>query len=176
MVEQYGADDNNVSVAREVEQVCDAYKGIEDYEQEFSNLSVGVVKGKKLPHKAILLLAIIKLIEDGVITQNRIELDNITADAFASRWHYYFGEIKLPSVWTPFWYLKSESFWHFMPKQNDGVLEELIKFAGHPSIGQMRPVIKYAYLDKALFDCLTENESRIKLKYMLENEYVVKYY
>lgn len=165
--------ENEITVVRESEPLLDVYKDLEDYAKEFANLSVGIVKGKKLPHKAILLLAIMHLIEECVISENRIELDKTVANAFATSWKKYLGDTKLPSVWIPFWYLKSDSFWHFKPNENSEVIMDgLIKFAGHPSIGQMRHVIKYAYLDDALFGYFRNDESRNSLKRILEIFYI----
>lgn len=171
--EQYSIEDNGFNVESKDEPVSDVYKEIKDYETDFANLSVGVVKGKKLPHKAILLLGIMKLIEDGTLTENRIGLDKIIADAFSFCWRKYFGDTKIPSIWTPFWYLKSESFWHFKPNGNEDILQGLLQFAGHPSIGQMRPVIKYAFLDKALFEYMENDGCREKLKEVLIKTYIL---
>lgn len=151
-------------------------KDFDDYVRGFSNLSVGVVNGKKLPHKAILLISIMNLIENGIVAENQIGLDKTIALAFASTWRKYYGDVKPPSVWTPFWYLKSEAFWHFEPKENDEeLLQGLLKFAGHPSIGQMRLVIKHAYLDDALFVFFRTDDSRHSLKKILEITYIEEY-
>lgn len=171
-MEQYQFEEKGIAIVREDDKSVETYKELDEYVHEFANLSVGIVNGKKLPHKAILLLGLMNLVEDGIITVNRIELDNTIADAFSSCWHHYFGDKKRPSLWTPFWYLKSESFWHFEPKGNKDLLQGLLSFAGHPSIGQMRPVIKYAYLDKALFDYLENEGCRKKLKDVLVNTYI----
>lgn len=170
--DQYNIEANCITMVREDEPVFDVYKELDDYAQEFANLSVGVIKGKKLPHKAILLISIMKLIEKGVITKNRIELDKTIAEAFSSCWKKYYDDTKIPSVWIPFWYLKSESFWHFKPNGNEELLQGLLVFAGHPSVGQMRPVIKYAYLDKALFDYMENEECCEKLRQVLFDTYI----
>lgn len=126
-----------------------------------------------MPHKAILLICIMNLIKNGVIIENQIEIDKTIVLAFASTWRKYYGDVKLPSVWTPFWYLKSETFWHFEPNENEAeLLQGLLKFAGHPTIGQMRPVIKYAYLDNALFGYFRNDGSRDSLKKILEMTYI----
>lgn len=169
---QYNHEANSVMLTRETEPDFDGNKEIEDYVREFSSLSVGIAKGRKLPHKAILLMSIINLIENGVITENRIELDKTIVNAFSSCWEKYYSDTKLPSLWVPFWYLKSESFWHFKPNGNEELLQGLLLFAGHPSIGQMRPVIRYAYFDEALFDYMNNEECRIKLKQTLLNTYI----
>ena len=170
--EQYFIEANGRAIVHEDEPVFDVYKELDDYVQEFANLSVGVVKGKKLPHKAILLLSIMNLIEDGTLSVNRLELDKTIVNSFASCWKKYFGDVKIPSIWIPFWYMKSESFWHFKPNGNEELLHGLLQFAGHPSVGQMRPVIKYAYLDKALFDYMENDGCREKLRETIINNWL----
>lgn len=159
-------------VVREREPKFDIYKQVDDYCREFANLSVGISGGRKLPHKALVLLSIMNLIEEGVMNENKIELEKVIANKFAELWRKFMGEEKCPSVWTPFWYLKSESFWHFKSNGNDGLLAGLLNFAGHPSIGQMRSVIKYAYLDEALFNFILNKEGRQRLRDVLMNTYL----
>lgn len=169
--EQYTTEANGVSMVREDKPMFDVYKELEDYEKEFANMSVGVSKGRKLPHKAILLIALMKLIETGVITENRIELDSVIANSFCSTWNQYFGT-KVPTVWTPFYHLKGESFWHFKANGNEDKLKDILSFGGTPSVGKMRPIIKYAYLDKALFDYMVNERCRDNLKKVLIETYI----
>ena len=170
----YLKDLEDLAMLREQEPRFDIYKQIDDYCQDFATLSVGVSRGKKLPHKALVLLSIMNLIENGAMNENRIELDKVIANQFAELWRKFMGEEKCPSVWTPFWYLKSELFWHFKSNGNEGLLEGLLNFAGHPSIGQMRSVIKYAYLDDALFNLMQNKEDRLRLMEVLLNTYISK--
>lgn len=169
--EQYSIEANSIAIVCEDEPAFDVYKEIEDYEQEFANLSVGATKGRKLPHKAILLLALMNLIETGVITGNRIGLDKVILNAFSNTWNIYF-DTKVPTVWTPFYHLKGESFWHFKANGNEGKLTDLLSFGGTPSIGKMRTIIKYAYIDKALFDYMENDRCRDKLRTVLLNKYI----
>ena len=142
------------------------------YVEIFRNLSTGVQNGKKLPHKAVLLLSILKLIENGTITENKIHLNKTIANTFASTWGDYLHNNKIPSVWIPFWYMKSESFWHFKALEDENILQNLLCFAGHPSVGQMRNVIKYAYVDEQLFSLMQDREERLKLKKVLIETYL----
>lgn len=173
--EQYANEANGVAMVREGELFFEVCKELDDYAQEFAKLSVGVVGGKKLPHKAILLIALMNLIENGVMMDNRIPLDKTFVNAFTLCWRRYYNDTKVPSVWTPFWYMKSEPFWHFKSVDDDDLLHGLLAFAGHPSIGQMRSVIKYAYLDKALFGFLENDTCREKLKQVLFKNYIASY-
>lgn len=142
------------------------------YVEIFRNLSTGVQNGKKLPHKAVLLLSILTLIENGTITENKIHLNKTIANTFASTWGDYLHNSKIPSAWIPFWYMKSESFWHFKALADENILQNLLCFAGHPSVGQMRNVIKYAYVDEQLFSLMQDREERLKLKKVLIETYL----
>lgn len=142
------------------------------YVEIFRNLSTGVQNGKKLPHKAVLLLSILTLVENVTITENKIHLDKIIANTFASTWGEYLHNTKTPSVWIPFWYMKSEPFWHFKALADENILQNLLCFAGHPSVGQMRNVIKYAYVDEQLFSLMQDREESSKLKKALTETYL----
>lgn len=142
------------------------------YVEIFRNLSTGVQNGKKLPHKAVLLLSILTLIENGTITENKIHLDKSIANTFASTCGNYLQNNKIPSVWIPFWYMKSEPFWHFKALADENILQNLLCFAGHPSVGQMRSVIKYAYVDEQLFSLMKDRKERSKMKEALIETYL----
>lgn len=161
-----------VNMACETQPEFTVYKELEDYGKEFACLSVGVAAGHKLPHKAILLISITNLIDTGTIEENRIPLDKTISSAFISTWKYYFDDAKVPSAWIPFWYMKSESFWHFKAAESEEVLNTLLSFGGHPTVGQMRPVIKYAYFDDALFAFLKNAKNRTLLTDILENTFI----
>ncbi|MBQ7423404.1 MAG: hypothetical protein IJV19_01525 [Prevotella sp.] len=142
------------------------------YKERFAQLSTGVHNGKKLPHKAVLLLSIMALFEGGTIKDNKIELTNVIAHTFTSIWESYHLGDKVPSVWIPFWYMKSEPFWHFKACTDENVLQNLLSFAGHPSVGQMRSVIAYAYLDEPLFELMKNKIQRTSLDQMLIDTYL----
>lgn len=146
-------------------------KDLSDYADDFASLSVAVSKGKKLPHKAILLLGIMQLIEDGDLEGNIIPLDKSIADAFCKSWDKYF-DTKAPSVWTPFYHLKGEPFWHFKALESDEMLDLLLGFGGTPSIGKMRPVIRYAYFDEELFGLMNNVSCREVLRRVLIENYL----
>ena len=146
-------------------------KDLSDYAGDFAALSVAISKGKKLPHKAILLLGVMQLIEEGKLEGNMIPLDKSVADAFVKSWNKYF-DTKAPSVWTPFYHLKGEPFWHFKARDSDETLEMLLSFGGTPSIGKMRPVIRCAYFDDELFGLMNNESSREVLRRFLIENYI----
>lgn len=146
-------------------------KDLSDYSNDFASLSVAVSKGRKLPHKAILLLSIIQMIEDGELEGNMIPLDKSIANAFVKSWDKYF-DTKAPSVWTPFYHLKGEPFWHFKACESDKMLDMLLGIGGTPSIGKMRPVIRCAYFDNELYGLMKNEASREVLRRVLIENYL----
>lgn len=143
-------------------------KTLSHYLEQFNNLSTGPQK----PHKAVLLLSIINMIEDGVVIDNKILLDKNISSYFGYLWNSYKISNHVPSVWIPFWYLKSESFWHFQSKTDETILKNIMLFAGHPTLEQMKKVIKYAYLDEELFLLMTKKEERQTLSNVLISKYL----
>lgn len=143
------------------------------YAEMFRNLSTGVQNGKKLPHKAVLLFSILELVSNGTINDNKIDLNKTIASSFAATWDSFKLGPKTPSVWIPFWYMKSEPFWHFKASTDEGILRNLLSFAGHPTIGQMRNVIKYAFVDEQLFELMRDAKERSALANALMETYLI---
>lgn len=142
------------------------------YAEMFRNLSTGVQNGKKLPHKAVLLLSILELVGNGTINENKIDLSKTVASSFAATWDTFQLGPKIPSVWIPFWYMKSEPFWHFKALTDESMLRNLLSFAGHPTVGQMRNVIKNAFVDEQLFELMRDPNERSALANALIETYL----
>lgn len=87
------------------------------YLDYFSSLYTNTQKGVKAPHKAIMLLSVIDLVEYGVITSNQIEFSERLDPQFQHNWSRYVGQSDVfqPRVGTPFWHLNNEPFWRLVP-------------------------------------------------------------
>ena len=121
------------------------------------------------------MLAISDLIESGVISKNEIGMTEALKVAFEDRWNKHVPKDSQykSAVWTPYWHMGYEEFWHFVPL--DGVSEATIAnlAAGHTaSIGKMKSHIKYSTLDDELFRLLSDNGGRIKLRELLINTWL----
>jgi putative restriction endonuclease len=150
----------------------DSSKSNTSYIEMFRNLSTGVQNGKKLPHKAVLLLSVLDLVGNGTINKNKIELSKTIANSFAYTWDSFQLGKKIPSVWIPFWYMKSEPFWHFKASTDESILQNLLSFAGHPTVGQMRNVIECAFVDEKLFELMQDACERSALADVLKETYL----
>ena len=132
------------------------------YEKAFSNLHVKIVGGKKFPNKAILLISVMDLVRCGYIVGNKIELDDTIRLAFQYYWKVFVNDTP-PKVWTPFWHMKKESFWHFRPIHTTADIDALAKPGETASIGKMKREIECVYLDSELFNLIQEPSCREQL-------------
>lgn len=144
------------------------------YIQLFTNLHTNTQKGVKAPHKAIMLLSVIDLVEYGVITSNKIEFSERLEKQFQYNWLRYVGQSDVfqPRVGTPFWHLHYEPFWKLVPYE--GGDEAIVMWLqGNPyAPGATRKHIRYAEIDQALFDLLQDVTNRARLRITLIKQYL----
>ncbi len=156
-------------------------RNISFYIDSFHRLKRAKMKGMKAPHKPLLLLAIMKLIEDGVITDNRVELSDALIRQFNQLWKEYVDDgcrqenvmlcedlqldisSKYPfkcSIENPFYYMQYEPFW------------ELVKSPAYVprssyTITGLKKCFLYAEIDEALFSLMQDTSSRTTLRNVL---------
>lgn len=150
------------------------YKELAKYIDQFANLNVNISNGSCAPHKPILLLTIISLIDSGDIWENVIRPTDKIRAIFEALWINYVPK-ELPfavAPWTPFWHLKNEPFWHFKPKEIGFDIDSLAEPGQTAKIGEIRDNIAYAYLDQELFDILQYKEIRAVLQRQLIETYL----
>lgn len=140
------------------------------------NLSVKVTRGVTAPHKAIMLISIIDLIKENKITSNAILPNETIAGTFKKNWNRFadnkreFSIFKC-SIWTPYWHMKNEPFWHFQTFDSKFNVDSIVPAGQTASIGAIRKHIRYAYLDSNLWELLQDQESREKIRQILIDTY-----
>ncbi len=129
--------------------------------------------GKRAPHKPILLLSIIDLIERGVITSRHIELSDSLVDTFKHNWTRYVGDSVLfrPVVGTPFWHLQNEPFWKLISHSGTVITKDNMPNAKY-SVGSIRANIAYAEIDTELFALMQNEDARAQLRVLLISTYL----
>jgi hypothetical protein len=114
-----------------------------------------------------MLMAVVELIGQGEITNNRIYFDPRLRESFA----YYFDRYRLAqdrdSPHLPFFHLRSEPFWHH--KVKPGQREHYLSLTTAGSRAAIDTHIAYAYLDEALFELLKNHFVREYLVSTLES-------
>ncbi len=141
----------------------------EKYLHDFVSLKTAIIDGKKAPHKAILLLAIMELIADGIIEENHIVLSNELVTRFGQVWDRYINteERFKKKIVTPFWHLKNEPFYHIF--LNDGTPATTIE---NPySVKKLKELV-YVSLDNDLFKLIKTESGKEELSTVLTINYL----
>jgi putative restriction endonuclease len=143
-------------------------KDIEYYTHCFSTLHTAIIKGVYAPHKPLLLLAIMDMVEQGVIRSSRIVLDDILVAAFKLNVAKYVGRKMqtAPSIGQPFFHMQHEPFWKLI------LCEGANKACSGYSVGVLRKQIQYALIDDELFDLFLDAEARAHFRKVLLGKYL----
>jgi putative restriction endonuclease len=151
----------------------------EDYITRLSKLRRSTDKSKwpsqtkyAAPYKPLLLLSVFDLIEQGVLTNNFIELTPELGQLFS----LYCAKV-LPSdipgnIGMPFYHLKSDGFWHLIPRQNFE-LETKISL-GSTSTAKIKKFFLGAKFDEALFKIVCIPDARNTFRKALIETYFEK--
>ncbi len=143
---------------------------LEKYVQKIKRLRVDRAHGVA-PHKPLLLLAVIELIERGQIQENKISLSPDLAETFIKYWSKVTD--RKPNIALPFFHLRSDGFWHLHP--NTGY-EKVLDVADRiTAISRLREVIAYVSLDDDLFVLLTDASNREIIRQTLIYVYLIEF-
>lgn len=122
--------------------------------------------GRARPHKVCMMFAVIDLIEQGHIKNNRIYYDNMLKNRFS--WH--FERLKqgndADSPFLPFFHLKSSGIWHLSIKPKEVTSFGAMTSASDASITR---TIEFAFLDDALFQFLKSPQTSSILRNALSS-------
>ena len=142
---------------------------VNQYIRYFSSLHTAKIAGKNAPHKAVLLLTIIDLVEAGIITSPRIELSEALQGTFARVWKRYIGSslIFSPKIATPFWHMQNEPFYRLF--MNNG--QQITGGTGRYSVIWLRENT-YAMIDPGLLKLMQDENSRAELRTVLIGQYL----
>ncbi len=143
-------------------------KNVDYYLNKFTQLRIDRSHGRPAPHKPILLLSIIEIIERGIITSNEIELTPEIVSTFLNYWNALYPAQK-GIVALPFFHLKSDGFWHLVP--NDGYEKSFNLIRHIKSSYQIRDMVRHAYLDNELFTLFLLDKNRTMFRRAIINNY-----
>ncbi len=139
---------------------------LEKYVRKMECLRVDRAHGVA-PHKPLLLLAVIDLIEQGQIQENKIYFSPDLVETVMKYW-VMVTDRRL-NIALPFFHLKSDGFWHLHP--NPGQTRTLNGARQIRSISGIREVIAYASLDNDLFVFLATPQHREIIRQTLIRTY-----
>src|ERR1051325_5841375 len=126
------------------------------YLNKIKHLRVDRTHGVPAPHKPLLLLTVLDLIERGEITQNRIEISPLLVETYLNYWkHIPTGQ---PRLYNPFPRLRTSGFWHLHARA--GQESALAATRGFQSVAHLNRLVAYASLDPELFMLLQRPDAR----------------
>lgn len=151
-------------------------KKLESYLRDFSRLRRGTsqrgyfteASRNLAPHKPLLLMAVIDLIERSVIESNFISLDDDLVELnelFTGYWRKVMPITQKSSIAYPLFHLKNEPFWSLVSVP--GKERELAATKSISSVGQLRDIALGSRMDEDLFLLLQQRENRDALRAVL---------
>lgn len=143
---------------------------IEEYKMMFTKMAVNKKGDKIAPHKAILLLAVIDLIENGNITNSYIPLSDELIRVFNDIWK---RNVPVTSHYNckfsyPFFHFQSSPFWKLIKTDN------YIGQKEYSSISPLRRDFIGAKIDDDLFQYLSNQKIRDDIRQLLHKTYLTK--
>lgn len=117
------------------------------YLNKIRNLNRNRNHGTPAPHKPLLILAAIDLIEQGKVLNNQILPNTEFVEAFLKYWNLIRSE--RPRIFLPFYHLKSDGFWHLHAKSNGTIY-------AFRSMTQVAENVAFASFDDDLFALLLQ--------------------
>jgi putative restriction endonuclease len=122
--------------------------------QKLATLRIDRARGNPAPHKPLLLLVIMEMMEKGEIQNAEVSLSPDIAFRFSVFWSNVAQRRKQrPEVRLPFHYLKSSGIWEPLTAQ------------GEPSPDKR--LTKSVRIDKSFFDCLSDQKFRDRARRVL---------
>ncbi len=119
------------------------------------------------PNKPVLLLAIIELIEQGQIRENKISPSPDLFEIFMKYWSIVTD--RRPNLALPFFHLKRDGFWHL--HANAGYETALNVITQIKTVSHLREIISYAGFDDEFFCLLTNIHDRETIRQTLIDTY-----
>ena len=114
------------------------------YESVFSGLNLHMAGARVSPHKVAMLLAVMDLVEDGTLTDNRIEYSKSLTAAFQERFRELGTEGDSSRAIYPYFHLRKDGFWHHWLKP--GQSESYYQLSTVTNRNQIDRHIAFAYL------------------------------
>ena len=144
-------------------------KALKKYVHKFTHLRRGRTDYGPAPHKPVLLLAVMRGMDEGWISGNCIELTPELVGAFKTIWQYLVTTRHSPLIAQPFFYMRSEKFWHHIPKPG---FEEWANVTRNcQAIGVLQRALSHVQLDPELYALMASPVEREVLTQVVMEKY-----
>ncbi|RRN76951.1 restriction endonuclease, partial [Pseudoxanthomonas sp. SGD-10] len=140
------------------------------YLHTFTRLKRGNTPFGIAPHKPVLLISLIELIEKGLITENKVFVDADLVGTFKENWQLLVNTLHQADFTQPFYYLQSDKavgkpFWFLLPNPGCQINAHI------KSVNTLAVTVAYGCFADDLFLLLNDPVSRHTLKAVLLDTY-----
>lgn len=144
--------------------------GLQPYLKAFARLKRGNTPYGVAPHKPILLLTLVELIEKGLVPDNRFEVSVDLVGLFQENWRLLVHAAHQPDFTQPFYYLQSDkangqAFWTLHPYPGFQINAHI------KSVQALAQVVAYGAFAPELFQLLTLERNRAFVRDSLLSTY-----
>lgn len=141
------------------------------YLNKIERMRVERTRDLPAPHRPLLLLTILDLIERGELSENRIEVSPLLVETYLNYWkHIPTGQ---PRLYNPFPRLRSSGFWHLHPRPGQKTV--LAATRSFQSMAHLNRIVAYASLDPELFLLLQRPEAREAIRQTTIKRHLSRY-
>ena len=135
---------------------------LETYLEKFKKLRVNKSGDHVSPHKASMLLAVIRLYESGFLNENKIDYSHQLLERYSEIFGCVATDRDTKNPYFPFFHLKSDGFWKLHPLSGrEAALENLNSARSGKDIAEN---VAYASLDDELHQLMLRPVTRNLLK------------
>lgn len=143
---------------------------IQKYITAFARLKRGGTVYGLAPHKPVLLISLIELIEKGLVLENKIYVNADLVGTFKENWQLLVPTLHQADFTQPFYYLQNEKllatpYWFLQPKPGCQINAHI------KSVNTLQAVCAYGYFATELFLLLTDAQQRSILLQTLLDTY-----
>lgn len=143
---------------------------LNEYLYKLTHLKRGITKYGLAPHKPILLITLLELINNGHITANQVFVDTELVGIFQENWRLLVSTLHQPDFTQPFFYLQSEKIsnkpiWQLIAKPGCQINAHI------KSVNTLIQVLEYGHFDPELFQLLVEPAVRQSILLALLSAY-----
>lgn len=123
------------------------------------------------PHKPVLLLSIIELLDRNQIPENQVAITDDLIATFKRLFEVVRQPTDQPTIQNPLFHLSSDGFWNLEPKTRGDVIYRVGEASGSPSLGELRRRVSFGRFDSELWELLHNRQSRQEIRESLIDRY-----
>jgi putative restriction endonuclease len=116
------------------------------------------------PHKPVLLLSIIDLLDRGVIARNEVPLSDELVRTFKRYFEVVRKHDDQPTIQNPFFHLCGDKFWQIVPAPGETPIYREGATSGAPSVAELRRRVAHGRFDDGFWRLMSEPIARHQLR------------